>query len=156
MHNIQFLLIVLRLKPISYLFNVLWISPPHSLFVSPQRHIIFSLSHSLLNPFCCPPIPPSSIFYMQPCNEDESLAIHRQNILDPRQKGAYFGVNTRVVRQGTALAPGDDSVQHTIAHKGTAGVTLSNGGEGKSYISPSSQAVLQLYLTCDEQLCVCT
>lgn len=93
---------------------------------------------------------------MQSCNEDESLAIHRQNILDPRQKGAYFGVNTRVVRQGTALAPGDDSVQHAIAHKGTAGVTLSNGGEGKSYIGPSSQAVLQLYLTCDEQLCVCT
>lgn len=93
---------------------------------------------------------------MQSCNEDDSLAIHRQNILDPRQKGAYFGVNTRVVRQGTALAPGDDTVQLAITHKGAARVTLSNGGEGKSYSVPSSQAVLQLCLMCDEQFRVCT
>lgn len=76
--------------------------------------------------------------------------------MDPRQKKAYFGVNAGVVGQGTALAPGDDAVQLVVTHKGTAGVTLSNGEEGKSYIGPSSQAVLQLYLMCDEQLCVCT
>lgn len=93
---------------------------------------------------------------MQSCNEDDSLAVPSQDILDPRQKRAYFGVNTGVVRQGTALAPRDDTVQLVITHKGTAGVTLSNGGEGKSYIGPSSLAVLQLYLIFDEQLCVCT
>lgn len=93
---------------------------------------------------------------MKSFNKDDSLAIPRQNILDPRQKRAYFGVNTGVVRHGTALAPGDNTVQLVIAHKRTAGVTLSNGGEGKSYIIPSSQAVLQLYLMCDEQLCICT
>lgn len=93
---------------------------------------------------------------MQSCNEDARLAIPRQNILDPRQKRAYFGVNTGVVRKGTTLAPGDDAVQLVVTHQGATGVTLSKGGEGKGYISPSSQAVLQLYLMCDEQLCVCT
>lgn len=149
MHKIQFLLILLRLNPISFFMHC-W-SLHHTPSVSFQHHIIFSLSHSFFNPFCCP-----SPSFMQSCNEHDSLAIPRQNILDPRQKKAHFGVNAGVVGQGTALAPGDDAMQLVVTHKGTAGVTLSNGEEGKSYIGPSSQAVLQLYLMCDELLCVCT
>lgn len=84
---------------------------------------------------------------MQSCNKDDSLAIPRQNILDPRQKRAYFGVNTRVVRQCTALAPGDDTVQLVVTHKGTAGVTLSNGGERQVTLFHLAlfQNALQLY-----------
>lgn len=129
MHKIQFLLIVLKLKPTPYLFYVLWMSPPHSLCVLFQCHMIFFLSLSHLftsNAFCGPS--PSSV---HSCSHDDSLAIPRQNILDPRQKRAYFCVNTGVVRQSTALAPGDDTVQLVVTHKGTPGVTLSNGGEGQ-------------------------
>lgn len=47
---------------------------------------------------------------MQSGDEDDSLAIPRENILNPRQKWAYFGVNTGIVRLGTALAPGDNTM----------------------------------------------
>lgn len=90
---------------------------------------------------------------MQSGDEDDRLAISRQNILDPRQKRAYLGVNTGVVRLGAALAPGDDTMQLIVTHKGAARVTLNNGGE-KSSMGPAD--LQGLHLMCDQPFCVCT
>lgn len=65
---------------------------------------------------------PSSVQF--PAHEDDSLAISGENIVNPGQQGADFGVNARVVRQSAALAPGDDTVQLPVAHQRTARVTL--------------------------------
>lgn len=73
------------------------------------------------------------------CCDDDSLAISRHNITDPRQKRTHFGVNTGEVRQGTALAPGDDSLQLSVTHEGSARVTLSSGGDRKSWMGPVVQ-----------------
>lgn len=56
---------------------------------------------------------------------DVSLAVASQNVFNPGQQGANFGVNTWVARQSTAIAPGDNAVQLPVAHQRTARVTLS-------------------------------
>lgn len=108
MHKIQFLLVALGLKHVSSL------SPPPSA----PHHIFSSLCHIHSNPLL-----------LLPASTQSGLAISGQNILDPRQKSAHLGVNPGVVGLGAALAPGDDTVQLMVTHKGTARVTLSNGGE---------------------------
>lgn len=66
-------------------------------------------------------------------DEADSLAIASQNVFNPGQQGANFGVNTRVARLSTALAPGDNAVQLPIAHQRTARVTLSAEEEEDSW-----------------------
>lgn len=66
---------------------------------------------------------PSSVQF--PTHEDDGLAISGENVVNPGQQGADFGVNARVVRQSAPLAPGDDTVQLPVAHQRTARVTLS-------------------------------
>lgn len=58
-------------------------------------------------------------------DEDNILAIASQNVFNPGHQRADFCVNTWVVRQSTALAPGDNAVQLPVAHQGTTRVTLS-------------------------------
>lgn len=67
------------------------------------------------------PLPFSAVL----ADEAISLAIASQNVFNPRHQGADFCVNTRVVRQSTALTPGDNAVQLPVAHQGTTRVTLS-------------------------------
>lgn len=62
--------------------------------------------------------------------EDDSLAISGEHIFNPGHQRADFGVNARVVRLSTALAPGDDTLQLSITHQRTTRVTLSVG-EGR-------------------------
>lgn len=91
------------------------------LFHNPASHV--SLSLSGFNS----PLSAVSV------DEDDSLAIASQNVFNPGQQGANFGVNTRVARQSTALAPGDNAVQLPIAHQRTARVTLSAEEEEDSW-----------------------
>lgn len=58
-------------------------------------------------------------------DEDVILAVASQNVFNPGQQGANFGVNTWGARQSTAIAPGDNAVQLPVAHQRTARVTLS-------------------------------
>lgn len=44
--------------------------------------------------------------------------------LNPAHVVADLGVHTRVIFQGTAIAPGDDTLEFSIADHGTTRVTL--------------------------------
>lgn len=61
---------------------------------------------------------------------DHSLAVSGKDVIDPGHQRTYFGVNTRVVRQSTALAPRDNPLELPVTHQRTAGVTLSSREEG--------------------------
>lgn len=58
---------------------------------------------------------------------DHSLAVSRENIIDPGHQRADFGVNAWVVRLSTALAPRDNALQLPITYQRTTRVTLSRG-----------------------------
>lgn len=60
---------------------------------------------------------------------DHSLAICGENIVDPGQQRAHFGINAWVVWQSTTIAPRDNTLQLPITNQRTTRVTLSKGEE---------------------------
>lgn len=86
---------------------------------------------------------PSSVQF--PAHEDDSLAISGENVVNPGQQGADFGVNAWIVRQSAALAPGDDTMQLPVAHQRAARVTLSMVEEKGSVHDPIPLVVVELF-----------
>lgn len=56
--------------------------------------------------------------------EVEALVVGGYGLLNPVHKVADPGVDTRIVLLGAAIAPGDDSLELSIADHGATRVTL--------------------------------
>ena len=66
---------------------------------------------------------------------DHSLAVSGKNILNPRHQSADFGVNAWLVWLSATIAPRDNTLQDSVAHQRTAGVTLSRARRKNSLVS---------------------
>lgn len=59
------------------------------------------------------------------------VLVGSNGLLNPAHVVADLGVDSRLVLQGTAIAPGHDTLEFSIADHGATGVTLSRGRDNQ-------------------------